>query len=130
MAIYAHFVHHLGHRVRAVLFHKVGRDVVGTFRQPPFQSHCKPNPLVLVGASWSPRIIPDDECLRNIHNFRTRGESVLHSQRIEERLYRRAHLTLALACIVIFEPAVVRTADISLDESGVGLNCHERRPEE
>ena len=121
-----HFPHHLHHSLRTVLLHQIGGNIVGTLCESPFESDGLADPLVLVRTCRSPCILlVDDEGLRYIHHLVTWAHSLLHGKSIEERLDCRSHLSLALTDIVIFEIAVVRSADICLYMSCLWLYGHE-----
>ena len=126
MASDSHLAHHVCHRMRAILLHKICRDIVRTLGEPPLQRHCLSYPLVLIRTLWCPSGVIDEEGLRNIHNPVAWCHTLLHCKSVKEWLDGRTHLTLTLTHVVIFEIAIVRTSHISLDVSGVRLDSHER----
>ena len=58
------------------------------------------------------------------------GHAGFHGLGVDEGLYGRAHLTLALTHVVVFEVAVVRAAHIRFHVACSGLNGHEGGAEE
>ena len=130
MALDAHGPHHVSHRLRSELLHQIGGDVVRTVGETPLEGDGLTDPDILVGTSRSPLVLAYYECLRDIDHLGAWSHSGLHRQCVEERLDRGAHLTLALADIVIFEISVVRTSDIGLDVACDRLDCHEAGPED
>ena len=129
MAGDSHLPHHGGHGRRAELLHQVGRDVVRTVGKTPFESYRTAYILWIVGASRSPGVAVNHKGLRHVDNLVTRSHPLLHGKSVEERLDCTADLTLALADIVEFEIAVVRSADVGSHLSGVRLYRHEGGPE-
>ena len=130
MGLHSHLVHHSHQGCRAKLLHQESGDIVGTVGKAPAQGDGLAYPLLLVRASWGPGgTVEEHEGLRLVHHLVARGETFLHSQGVEERLHCGAYLALALAHVVIFEIAVVRTAHVCLHVSGHRLNCHETAPE-
>ena len=119
-----HLAHHICHSVWTILLHQIGRNIVRTLCQSPFQGHCLAYPFVLVCTLRRPCGITDNKRLGHIHNLIAWSKALLHCQGIEERLDGRSHLTLALTDIIIFEVTVVRSSDICLHMSCMRLNCH------
>ena len=124
MAVNAHLVHLLGHCLGAILFHQVCGNVVGTVGEAPLEGHGPAYPFVPVRTPWSPGVLSNYEGLRHVYHLVAGGHSLLHRKGIEERLYGRSHLALALAQVVIFEISVVGAAHISLHVACGRLYCH------
>ena len=129
MAHYAHAAHHGHHCMRAELLHQVGGDVVRGVRDTPFEAYGGSYHALAVRTARSPGAARSDEGLRQVDNLGARVHAFLHSKCVEERLDGGTYLTFALADVVVFEIAVVRSADICFDMAGSRLHGHEGRPE-
>ncbi|MPM51227.1 hypothetical protein SDC9_97975 [bioreactor metagenome] len=121
---------HLHQSNRAKLLHQVCRYVVAAAGKPPFEGNPLPYPFGFVGTFGCPCGVIHNKGLRYIHNLVARGHPLLHGQGVEEWLHCRANLPFGLACVVIFEVAVVRTTHVGPHKTGLGLHCHDRGPQE
>ena len=116
--------------MRAELLHKIRGYIIGRVSKTPFEGNRLAYSFIFVGGAGCPfGAVGGEKTLRHANSLVAGAHTLLHCESIEEGLYGRAHLAFALRNIVVFEPAVIGSADIGLDMAGYRLHRHKTAAE-
>ena len=109
--------------LRTQLAHKISRNPVARLGKSPLQRNhfaC----TLMACITRSPRFACYHICMLYVRSQVAGRETVLHSQRIEERLDGRTHLTTTSRNHIIHEVCIVQAAYVSLNGSCHRIHTH------